>query len=90
MKKYRLEIKTTVLRQIDALPGRYRQRVRRTIAKLAMNPRPLIAHPLRTFPDRYRIRLDDYRIVYRIEDDLLIVEIVKVGRKHGPAFYDDI
>jgi len=90
MKKYRLEIKTDVLRQIDALPGRYRQRVRRTIAELTMNPRPHLAQPLRTFPDRYRIRLDDYRIVYRIEDDLLIVEIVKVGRKHGPAFYDDI
>lgn len=90
MKKYRLELKTTVLRQIEALPGRYRQRVRRVIAELAVNPRPQIAQPLRTFPDRYRIRLDDYRIVYYIEDDLLIVEIVKVGRKHGPEFYDDI
>lgn len=90
MKKYRLEIKTMVLRQIEALPGRYRQRIRRTIAELVTEPRPQRALPLRTFPNRYRIRVDDYRIVYRIEDDLLIVEVVKVGRKSGPEFYTDV
>ena len=90
MKKYQLEIKKSVLGQIALLPGRYRQRVQRTIAALATNPRPHQAEPLRTFPDRYRIRLDEYRIVYRIEDDLLIVEVVKVGRKHGPEFYENL
>ncbi|MEZ4727841.1 MAG: type II toxin-antitoxin system RelE/ParE family toxin [Caldilineaceae bacterium] len=90
MKKYQLEIKTSVLRQIENLPGRYRQRVRRLIAELATDPRPPKAEALRTFPNRYRIRVDDYRIVYRVEDDLLIVEVVKVGRKLGPEFYDDV
>lgn len=90
MKKYRLDIKTTVLRQIELLPGRYRQRIRRIIAELVMNPRPQHAQPLRTFPDRYRIRVDDYRIVYRVEDDLLMIEVVKVGRKSGPEFYTDV
>jgi mRNA-degrading endonuclease RelE of RelBE toxin-antitoxin system len=37
----------------------------------------------------YRIALDQIRIVYSIEDEMLVVEVVKVGRKHGPEFYAD-
>lgn len=38
----------------------------------------------------YRLRLDDYRIVWSIEDDILIVEVLKVGLKQGLNFYDDV
>lgn len=87
---YQLRIPKPVRRQIEALPGRYRQRVWRQIQSLATEPRPATAKPLRTGENRYRIRLDDYRLVYRIEDDLLIVEVVKVGHKDGPEFYEDV
>lgn len=77
-------------RRIDALPGRYRQRVWRLIQSLASNPRPAGAKQLREREQMYRIALDDYRIVYSIEDDLLIIEVVKVGSKAGPEFYQDV
>jgi mRNA-degrading endonuclease RelE of RelBE toxin-antitoxin system len=45
---------------------------------------------LRLFANSWQIRLDNYRIVYNIEDAVLIVEIIQLGRKHGPEFYVDI
>lgn len=90
MNKYRLEIPKHVRRQIDALPGAYRQRIRRIIADLIDNPRPNSAKQLRFFANSWQIRLDTYRIVYTIDDDVLMIEVIKVGHKHGPEFYADI
>lgn len=90
MSKYRLDVPKAVRRQVDRLPGRYRQRFRRLIQALAIEPRPPNAKRLRTGENRYRIRVDDYRLVYRIFDDLLLVEVLKAGHKIGPEFYDDI
>lgn len=90
MSLYRLDVPKEVRRQVDQLPGRYRQRFRQLISSLASNPRPSTARPLRTGEDRYRIRIDDYRLVYRIFDDLLLVTVLKAGHKDGPEFYEDV
>ena len=87
---YQLRIKKSVLRQIEALPGHYRQRVRGIIAYLIHNPFPPTTKLLRGKQNIYRIALDRYRIVYRIEDDILVIEVLKVGAKSNPEFYDDI
>lgn len=88
-KKYRLKFEAGVLRDIERLPGHVRQRIKRTIYSLADNPRPPGAIELRNQPGRYRIRLDDWRILYRIDDEDLIVTLVKVGLKTGPEFYKE-
>lgn len=90
MKQYQLKIKGAVLRQIAALPGNYRQRVQHLLATLVSNPRPANAKELRNAKDRYRIRLDQYRVVYAIEDEYLVIEVLKVGKKVGPEFYEDL
>lgn len=90
MNVYRLEIPVRVRRQIDRLPGRYRQRVKEIIGQLAFDPRPSKAKLLREKEGIYRIAFDQYRIVYSIEDEILVIEVVKVGRKQGPEFYADV
>ena len=37
--------------------------------------------------ENYRIRVGDYRVIYSIFDDLLLVEVVKVGQRGN--FYDE-
>ncbi|MEI2691591.1 MAG: hypothetical protein V9H69_18565 [Anaerolineae bacterium] len=39
--------------------------------------------------DRYKIKLDQYRIVYWIQDDIAVVQVLKAGRK-ASGFYDDL
>lgn len=87
---YQVKIKKAALRQINALPGRYRQRVRAVIADLAKNPLPPMTKLLRGKQNIYRIAIDHYRIVYSIEDDILLVEVINVGPKAGPEFYANV
>jgi mRNA interferase RelE/StbE len=56
---------------------------RRMVAKiqtLASNPRPVGAEKL-SGEDKYRLRQGDYRILYEIVDDELVVTVVKVGNR---------
>ncbi len=80
--RYRLKITRDVQRQVDRLPGNMRQRVKRTIASLAFEPRPENAEQLEEeLAGFWRIKLDDYRIIYSIHQDVVTVEIVRVTRR---------
>jgi mRNA interferase RelE/StbE len=50
------------------------------ISKLANNPRPVGCKKLRGW-DAYRIRIGDYRVIYEIHDDVLIVLVVRVAHR---------
>jgi len=36
---------------------------------------------MRGFEDQYRIRVGDYRVIYQIHDDVLLVLVVQVGNR---------
>ncbi len=48
---------------------------------LAANPRPKGVKKLTGLDNLYRIRAGDYRIVYQIRDDRLIVLVVRIGHR---------
>ncbi len=81
MEKYRVLIKPSAVKEIKAIPRKKeRQRIVRRIEQLANNPRPTGSRKLSGY-NRYRIRQGTYRIIYAIEDDKLIVYVVKVGHR---------
>lgn len=87
---YRLRIAREAEKEIDRLPGHVRQRIRRLVNSLADDPRPITAKELRDLPGRYRIRLDSWRIIYRLDEENLTVLILRVQRKTGPETYQDL
>ena len=56
-------------------------RIRDRIETLADNPRPPGTVKLTAEDNLYRVRVGDYRIVYRIEDKRLVVLIVRIGHR---------
>ena len=69
------------MREIEAIPQKKRrQRLVKRIEALADDPRPPGCEKL-TGQDRYRVRQDPYRIVYSVEDDALVVYVVKAGHR---------
>jgi len=79
---YRLRIPKSVQAEIGRLPGNVRQRVKRAIAGLAFEPRPQNATELEDeLAGFWRLKLDDYRIIYTIADDLIVIEIIRVGKR---------
>ena len=81
MGKYKVFIKPSAVTEIEAIPQKkIRQQIVRRIEDLATDSRPNGSKKL-TGHNRYRIRQGVYRIVYAVEDDKLVVYIVKVGHR---------
>jgi mRNA interferase RelE/StbE len=77
----RLLIKPSAVKDIEAIPlKRDRQRVVERISKLAEDPRQSGCEKI-SGQDKYRVRQGRYRILYAIEDQDLLVQIVKVGHR---------
>lgn len=81
MASYRIEVKRSAAKEIEKIKNkRDRRRIIDRIAALAHDPRPPGCTKL-TGQDSYRIRQGAYRIVYEIEDDRLVITVVKVGHR---------
>ena len=81
MANYRLLIKPSAVKEIEAIPSKQdRRRLVERIARLAENPRPFGSEKL-SGQEKYRLRQGRYRILYLIEDQNLLVFVVKVGHR---------
>jgi mRNA interferase RelE/StbE len=79
--KYRIFIKPSAVRELETIPQKkIRQQIVRRIQHLAKDPRRTGSKKL-SGHDRYRIRQGAYRVVYAVEDDKLVVYVVKVGHR---------
>ena len=84
---YTIEISTSAAKAVDKLAKANRLRIVGAIELLSVDPRPPGAKMLRGGEHgRWRVRVGEYRIVYAIEDDRLLVLILRVA--HGREVYD--
>jgi mRNA interferase RelE/StbE len=78
--KYRLEIKPRALKELGRIGEPEQSRIQRRIDALADHPRPAGAKKLQG-RDYWSIRVGDYRVLYRIEDNVLVILVVRVGHR---------
>ncbi len=79
--RYRVEIKRSAVKEIRAIRRKKdRQRVVDRIGTLADDPRPPGCAKL-SGQEAYRVRQGEYRIVYTVADDVLVVEVVRVANR---------
>ncbi len=78
---YRIEILPAAEREMARLDVDFRRRVDRKILSLASDPRPPGAKALSGPSGGLRVRVGDWRIVYRVEDDRLLILVVRVGHR---------
>lgn len=98
MSDYEIFITPRAWRELKALPGHMRQRLRRDIDNLASGPRPstskAIVVPLgeedepRTYELR-RLRIDRWRVVYAVTEEEKVIDILTV-QKRPPYDYGDL
>ena len=80
MTTYRIEVRPAALRALKRVHPRDRDRIHGVIALLGSDPRPPKAMALRGRP-AFRVRVGDYRIIYTIHDDVLLVVVVTLGHR---------
>ena len=80
MGSYKVVVKKSAVKEIEKLNKKDTQRVIERIKKLGEDPRPIGSKKL-SGQEKYRVRQGNFRILYQIFEDTLIVTVVKVGNR---------
>jgi mRNA interferase RelE/StbE len=78
---YRVELKSSAFDALAKIPQPHRGRIAKKIDQLADNPRPGGAVKLSGAGEFWRIRVGDYRIIYQVRDDVLLVLVLRIGSR---------
>lgn len=78
---YEVQISRNVQKELDRQARNTRERLLKAILALADNPRPIGSRRIEGQEDIYRMRVGDWRIVYAIYDERLVVTVIKVGSR---------
>ena len=85
---YRIEFRPGALRELRRIAKPFQGRLLTAISALADTPRPPGCVRLQGPEGFHRVRVGDYRIVYRIEDRVLLICVVRVA--HRKDVYRDL
>lgn len=78
---YQVELLRSAAKELAALPKAIQQRIASVIDNLSNDPRPPGTKALQGDGKYLRIRVGDYRVIYHVADDRLVVLVVKVGHR---------
>lgn len=78
-RRYDIRFKPSAEKQLNKHDERAQKRIVRKIDMLADDPRPHGVKKLSGNDDFYRIRIGDFRVIYQIQDKILLILIVKIG-----------
>lgn len=87
MPLYRAEIRSAVVEAIRTLPPEVKRAVKEAVRKITADP--ALGEPLHGELDgRFKYRVRRYRIVYRIDRQARVVDIIGVG--HRRSIYEEL
>ena len=80
-RRYRIELKPSAAKSLDRLPVDLQKRIVRALETLAANPHPPGVVKMAGDDNLWRLRVGDFRIVYEIHDDVLLVLVLRIGHR---------
>jgi mRNA interferase RelE/StbE len=81
MASYQIEWKRSALKELEKLPRQYIPKIIAAVKELSNNPQPQGSKKLAGSEQTYRIREADYRIVYEVFENRLIILIIRVRHR---------
>lgn len=87
-KAYQVVFKKSAAKELQALPQKMRQKILDAVQLLSLNPYTelLQIKKLKGADSLYRVRIQDYRLIYLIDNRVIKVTIIKIG--HRKEVYD--
>lgn len=77
---YQIVLTNAANKQLRKLPTQIAQRIQTELLELENDPRPTGCKKL-TGVEAWRIRIGDYRVIYEIQDNILIVTVIEIGHR---------
>jgi mRNA interferase RelE/StbE len=81
MKVYRIVITRSAEKDFSSIPFTFVQRISKQIDALALEPRPRGSKKLKGESNLWRVRIGDYRVVYYIFEDTVMIKIVSISHR---------
>ena len=83
MPLYEVELIRSARKEFEVLPLKIRSKIIDALSLLARNPYSNLLNikKMRDKHDLYRVRIGDYRVVYEIRKQYLVVLVIKIGHR---------
>jgi len=78
---YRIEIKRSAAKALKKIPKANRKRIVEKIDSLAESPPNPDTTKMKGNNPFHKVRIGDYRIVYEIQEDVLVMLVIKIGHR---------
>lgn len=78
---YKIEWKQSAKKELRKLEKAIISRIIRVVEDLPLDPHPTGCRKLQGSEHLYRVRVGDYRVVYSVENEVLLIEIIRVGHR---------
>lgn len=78
---YRVEVTKSASKELRAIDKQWIPKIVAAIESLEAEPRPVGYKKLVGTQHTYRIRVGDYRIIYDIQDDVLVVLVIRIRHR---------
>lgn len=81
--EYQIEFVKSARKEFEGLPKKIQDRVVESLGFLAKNPfsELLRVKKLKGAEALYRVRVSDYRVVYEVKKDVLLILVIKIGHR---------
>ena len=78
---YNITLKDSAQKELEKIQKSIRVKIISAINELAENPRPTGCKKLVNFNNHYRVRVGEYRVIYKIFDTQDAIDVIKVGHR---------
>jgi mRNA interferase RelE/StbE len=79
--KYRIEFKRSAAKVLKKLPKPDRRRIRDKIDSFSENLPDPATTKMKGDNPFHRVRVGDYRIIYEVQEDILLILVIKIGHR---------
>ncbi|MGK7884603.1 MAG: type II toxin-antitoxin system RelE/ParE family toxin [Crocosphaera sp.] len=81
MTEYKIQFLKSAKKELAKLPRNIQERISNKLEILKIDPYPPDVKQLKNGEGRLRVRIGDYRIIYRVENNILVILVIKIGHR---------
>lgn len=78
---YEVEFARPALKELQKIERNSQKLILEKIERLRRDPRPRGTEKLKNYKDRFRVRISNYRIIYSIVENKLLILVLHIGHR---------